>query len=698
MHLLDWIFDGIVGWVSSVVTKLMDAVSGLFLGALGTDLIALEEYFPFVTKAFTIIQFTAWTLLFLITIWKLFRSFGGPISEAEHPLTLIVRAALFALLIGFAKPIFLYVLKIARAPYTALMDVTMGAEDFTFAGIEGVLRNGLISIVSDMSVVGALLITILMIALGWNYFKLLLEVVERYVVVGVLCYTSPLAYAMGASKDTSQVFKSWCRMVGSQLLLLVMNVWFLRAFNSSVGQYIASGGALSNGHGSIFLWLFCALAFLKVAQRFDSYLASIGLNVAQTGSGLGMELLVASRVVMGGLGGFRNAGSMFRGGGGAGVVGGGIAGGFAGKFTDRFKGNSYVRDAVVQGGVRMGAGGAVGFIGRAFGGLAAKNGATLTGDSIASVANRPPNVSGGIAGNIADRSLGNYMPHLKGQSLSSTQITGGHITTTATGADGKTASLSLYNASQFERPYSPHSIVTASDGSQWYQMASGEGSSSFYATPNFTGAAGEASQVAAMFPGADAGTTLRTVGDGVLEASGDSGNSLWYSSAYFDEPYGPHTTIEASDGVDWYAMSPNAEPPNFEVGDAANEYNCAQFREFIPGYEQDVSSVDYSGSEDGHFEVRHGDGTGTAFYDANRYDTPHGNYSTYEDSSGHEWYAIHGEPAVERRPVYEDGKPVYDGENVRTVQTETVRYHSTPNRFVEPQSRSSSKSYAPRRK
>lgn len=73
-------------------------------------------------------------------------------------------------------------------------------------------------------------------------------------------------------------------MVGSQLLLLVMNVWFLRGFSSAMGQYIGGGGALSNGQGSVFLWLFCALAFLKTAQRFDSYLASLGLNVAQTGS------------------------------------------------------------------------------------------------------------------------------------------------------------------------------------------------------------------------------------------------------------------------------------------------------------------------------------------------------------------------------------------------------------------------------
>ena len=143
------------------------------------------------------------------------------------------------------------------------MDISMTAEDFTFAGVEEALKNGLVTIVSVVSGVGLLLLIILEVSLGWNYFKLLLETVERYVVVGVLCYTSPLAFAMGGSKETNSVFRSWCRMVGAQLILLVMNVWFLRAFNSSVGQFIGNGGALSSGDGSIFLWLFCALAFLK---------------------------------------------------------------------------------------------------------------------------------------------------------------------------------------------------------------------------------------------------------------------------------------------------------------------------------------------------------------------------------------------------------------------------------------------------
>ena len=146
--MLDWIFEGIVTWISSVVSDMMDAVSGLFLQALGTDMTAMEEYFPFVSKAFTVMQYTAWALLFLITVWQLFRVFGGPVTEAENPWVLLGRSALFAFLIGYAKPIFLLTLKIATAPYTALMDIQMTAEDFTFAGIEQALQNGLTSLIA----------------------------------------------------------------------------------------------------------------------------------------------------------------------------------------------------------------------------------------------------------------------------------------------------------------------------------------------------------------------------------------------------------------------------------------------------------------------------------------------------------------------------------------------------------------------
>ena len=689
--MLDWIFEAIIDWVARTVTSVMDAVSGIFLNALGTDMLAMEEYFPFVTRAFTIMQYTAWALLFIILVWQLFKTFGGPITEAEEPWGLVLRSSLFAILIYFAKPIFLYVLDIARAPYTALMDVAMTGEDFSFAEVEAVLKNGLVQYVSNMSVVGAILQIILIIALGWNYFKLLLEVVERYIVVGILCYTSPLAYSMGGSKATGQVFKSWCRMVGSQLLLLVMNVWFLRAFNTSVAQYVVNGGALSNGKGNVFLWLFCAIAFLKTAQRFDAYLASIGLNVAQTGSGMGMELLMAARVVTGMGSGFRSAAGAFRGGsGGAGAAGG--------SFADKFKGNSFVRDSVVQGGTRMGAGGSIGFVGRIFGGMAARNGATLTGNSISSVASRTPDVSGTIAGDIADRSLANYMPQMQGKTLSGTQITGGYISTTSTGADGKAASVEMFNASQFEKPAGPHALVTASDGTQWYQMASGAGAGEFYSTPNFTGSAEEAAKVAETFPGAEAGTVLRSIGIGEIAASTSDGETIWYNSAYYDEPKAPHSVMQTADGVDWYAMKPHAETPSFESGEGATDYNQALFQNFMPGYEHPITSVDDSHVDSGHFEVRHEDGSGTRFYDATQYQAPRGEYQTYEDSNGNSWYGIHGEATVDRKPVYENGQPVYDGDRLRTVNVPGVRYSNTPTAYGTPEVHEISEQRAPNRR
>jgi len=653
--------------------------------------------------------------------------------------------------------------------------------------------------------------------------------IQRY--IRLLCYTSPLAFSMGGSKTTSTVFKSWCRMVGSQLLLLVMNVWFLRGFASSMGQFIANGGALTTGKGSIFLWMFCALAYLKCAQRFDSYLASIGLNVAQTGSSMGMELMMAARVISGAGSSVRSAGSVFGRGGNAAATGtGAAANGFASGFASRFSPNSYVRDAVVEGGSRMGFNGGAGFVGRAFGGIAARNGATLNGNSISSVAARAPSTSGTIAGDIADRSLGNYMPQMQGFQLQGTQITGGHISTTAVSADGKSASVDMFNASQFEKPEVPHSVVTAADGSQWYQMASGEGRGAFYDVPTFHGvgadipntAAGdgvsgasqpgesgqsfgetlthdgveghpgmvtypgaadgigaadtpapestlltgvaaspvgggdqppigygngapsvdtvygnapeaqhfgaayaggfgespqngaqfadhgenvgqgfysEAPLVAATFPSAPEGTSLRTVGDGVIEASSpDGGNTLWYNSAYYQEPDAPHSVMQSSNGVDWYAMQQQGNIPQFEVGEAAAAYNQAAFQNFMPGYDLPVSQVDGTHRQDGYFEVRHEDGSGTKFYDIARYAAPRGDYQVFEDSRGSQWYAIQGDAAVDRKPVYENGKPVYDNGKLRTTNVETIRYKQTPTRFAEPEKRGDIERKPPKRK
>lgn len=261
--------------------------------------------------------------------------------------------------------------------------------------------------------------------------------------------------------------------------------------------------------------------------------------------------------------------------------------------------------------------------------------------------------------------------------------------------------MDMYHAAQFEKPDMPHATVSASDGSKWYQTASGEGMGEFYQTPSFSGDASEASEVASAFPDAQDGTMLRTVDDGVIEASNGDGNSMWYNSAYYEEPDAPHDNIASSGGVGWYAMHPHADVPDFELGGASLEYNRAQFRNFMPGYEKtnDIRKLDSEHAQEGRFEVRHSDGSGTAFYDRAQYKAPLGDYKVYEDAKGGQWYAILGTPTVERKPVFEDGKPVLDTNGgVKTVNVEAVRYKTTLTRFAEPSRRNISEVKRPRRK
>ena len=239
---------------------------------------------------------------------------------------------------------------------------------------------------------------------------------------------------------------------------------------------------------------------------------------------------------------------------------------------------------------------------------------------------------------------------------------------------------------------SVHTDHDAQHSSARDESAGFSGGSSF-------GGYAEAPLVAATFPDAEEGTMLRTVGEGMIEASSpDGGNTLWYNSAFYQEPDAPHSVMEAANGVQWYAMQQQAQAPEFESGAEAAQYNQAAFRSFMPGYDGQVSQVDGSHRQDGHFEVRNADGSGTVFYDTARYAAPRGDYQVMEDSRGNSWYAIRGEAAVDRKPVYENGHAVYDDGKLRTVSVETVRYRQTPARFAEPKKRTDIDRKPPRRK
>ena len=230
------ILDGIVEWIATQVMNGLDLINSSVLGALGCDMSVFLRYFPAAETMYSIFVALAIGLILLMWVWNLFKNFGlGLGTEAEDPVKLTFRSVLFLLLAWYCDDIVSIVLDIGGTPYDWILTSELPSLDF--ANFNSVLLT-IIGVCASGSV--ALIVLILVLILAWNYIKLLFEAAERYVLLGVLVYTAPVAFAMGATQSTSNIFKSWCRMFGGQVFLLLMNAWCLRLFTSMVGAFISN--------------------------------------------------------------------------------------------------------------------------------------------------------------------------------------------------------------------------------------------------------------------------------------------------------------------------------------------------------------------------------------------------------------------------------------------------------------------------
>ena len=230
------ILDSIVEWLATQVMNLLDMINTSVLGALGCDMTVFLRYFPAAATLYEVFVAFAIGFILLNLVWQLFKNFGAGIGlSAEDPVKLTVRSIAFIFLAYFADDIVALVLNIAGTPYSWIVDASLPDLDFGSFGsvlmvVVGCLASGSVS----------LIVLILLIIIAWNYIKLLFEAAERYIMVGVLVYTAPMAFATGASENTSNIFSAWCRMLGGQLFLLIMNAWCLRLFVSMVGTFLAN--------------------------------------------------------------------------------------------------------------------------------------------------------------------------------------------------------------------------------------------------------------------------------------------------------------------------------------------------------------------------------------------------------------------------------------------------------------------------
>ena len=253
--------------------------------------------------------------------------------------------------------------------------------------------------------------------------------------------------------------------------------------------------------GNVLVWFLCAIAFLKVSQKIDSFMSSLGVNVGHTGGSMIAEALVAAR----GVGAVRNFSRQHFGGGHSsssshvnngsgspgspGSPGGFMAGGLAGVVSRQVT-NSAIRTATShtetnrQGGKAPG-----GSIGGFASAISAGIGGNMYASSVAKGGDFANNVIGTVAaGNIssmgtmtgekAAQALHSYMGYAALEegaqhvpSFTGVEIGGGRITGTEISEEHPEGiSFGMYHADQYAAPEGAYATVQAVDGTSWYKQ------------------------------------------------------------------------------------------------------------------------------------------------------------------------------------------------------------------------------------
>lgn len=219
--------------------------------------------------------------------------------------------------------------------------------------------------------------------------------------------------------------------------------------------------------GNVFVWFLCAIAFLKVSQKIDSFMSSLGINVGNTGGNMMAELLIAGRSLTGAMRGHGGGGSSHRGTspGSAAVEGGFLSGGLAGSV-----GRQAERSAVnaVTGYSDTSS------IGNALYQSSLNKGGDFANNVISNIAQGNYGQVGSMKGEDAAKAYNSYMgidnstPSIP--SMSNVEIGGGRITGTET-ADSGSRDFAMYHADQYMAPsQGDYTTVQSVDGATWYKQ------------------------------------------------------------------------------------------------------------------------------------------------------------------------------------------------------------------------------------
>ena len=266
--MLELLFRGFFEWIYGLILECWEYFSSVLFDLMSLDFAYLETYMPIITTIRQIMLGVGWALLLGNLVFQATRSMVAGIGfEADDPKLLFTRTFVFSFLL-VASP---QICDICLNMTSVIIDMVQMPDA---AAIKLPDEGFFVDLTASW-----LLVIVFGLIVMFQTCKLFFEMAERYFILAVLTITAPLAFGVGGSRSTSDIFSGWCRMYGSMCLLMVMNVVFVKML-LSILSFRPSGIA-------VLPWIVMVLTIVKVAKKSDAIITRIGLNPAITGDSLG---------------------------------------------------------------------------------------------------------------------------------------------------------------------------------------------------------------------------------------------------------------------------------------------------------------------------------------------------------------------------------------------------------------------------
>lgn len=266
--MLELIFQGFLEWTYGLILECWEYFSSVLFDLMSLDFAYLETHMPIITTIRQIMLGVGWALLLGNLVFQATRSMMAGVGfEADDPKLLFTRTFVFSFLLVVSPQICdaclnmtSVIIEMVQMPDAATIKLP---DESTFVGLA----------------ISWLLVIICGLIVMFQSCKLFFEMAERYFILAVLTIMAPLAFGVGGSRSTLDIFSGWCRMYGSMCLLMVMNVVFVKMLLSILSFYPSGLDVLP--------WIVMVLTVVKVAKKSDAIITRIGLNPVITGDSLG---------------------------------------------------------------------------------------------------------------------------------------------------------------------------------------------------------------------------------------------------------------------------------------------------------------------------------------------------------------------------------------------------------------------------